>query len=76
MGPIPVTLVFRNYQEMSGLLLAMEQSIFMASIEMQKTLLSFEINLDDFAPIVMPEDVKALLESMEAAEAAEAAEGD
>ncbi len=65
MGPIPVTLVFRDYQEMSGLLLALEQSIFMASIEMQKTLLSFEINLDAFAPITMPEDVKALLESME-----------
>jgi hypothetical protein len=67
MGPIPVTMVFRDYQEMSGLLLAVEQSIFMASIEMQKTLLSFEINLDDFAPITMPEDVKALLESMEGA---------
>jgi hypothetical protein len=67
MGPIPVTMVFRDYQEMSGLLLAVEQSIFMASIEMKKTLLSFEINLDDFAPITMPEDVKALLESMEGA---------
>ena len=71
MGAIPVTLVFRNYQEMSGLLLAIDQSIFMASIEMQKTLLSFEINLDDFAPITMPEDVKALLESMGGAEEAE-----
>jgi hypothetical protein len=76
MGPIPVTMVFRDYQEMSGLLLAVEQSIFMASIEMKKTLLSFEINLENFAPITMPDDVKALLESMEAAEAAGAAEGD
>ncbi len=65
MGPIPVTLEFRNYQEMSGLQLALDQSIFMASIEMQKTLVSFETNLPDFAPITMPEDVKALLESRE-----------
>ncbi len=61
MGSMPMEIRFENYEERHGLVLATRQVVVTGPVEMITELVEFEINVESLPPIVVPEDIKALL---------------